>query len=366
MEFGCYPIGVLVTDAGGGLQVLSDVDDTIVCPNPQGSTDPHSIAGVDTRLEAKEIYPGVAELMLGLALGPEETTSTTINSNNSYIIPARPMLLSARPREAFLLLSIAQDSAINVYMEEVGQRNSNPTWGTNIDGSMYGTLLDGTSYNEFGETKAKSYTQVATARPNTRFAFLGDNGQGDVCAAQSMLQSAAKDRMMAVLIHLTQTNPEESITTCEDPETGDFTLDLPESDVVHYHSTHADAALWVYNQKLISCCSAQNVHGAIEEWIACRCDGMCNYELPTGVSVPATRNETLAYCDTLKADQALLQTTIDTCEPEGGCPQPEGLPAFGNGTSSSSSSSSDAATNACHAPSVLLGLLLLLAPNAFS
>jgi hypothetical protein len=343
VQFWCYKTGVLDSDVGGGVQVLSDIDDTIVCPNPQGATDPHQFAGVDTRLEAKETYPGVAELLLGLALGiespPSNATNTSSNSslyNDSYV-PTRPILLSARPREASVL-SISQNSGINVYMEEVGKRNYHPTWGTNIDASMYGTIFDGTSFNEFGETKAKSYAEISSARPNTRFAFLGDNGQGDICAAQSMFQSSSGDQMVAVLIHLTQT-PEESLSECEDPDTGAFALNLTESDKVHYHSTYSDAALWTYNQGLISCCSANNVFVAIEEWVACRCDGNCTFELPTGLSIQATRNETLLYCDELKADQLLLKSAVDECDAQGDCPQPEELPPVGTGASGGSSSS---------------------------
>lgn len=361
IAFWCYKTGVLVNDVGGGVQVLSDVDDTIVCPNPLGATDPHRFAGVDKRLEAKEIYPGVAELMIGLALGLETPPSNSSSANtsssllNGAYVPARPMLLSARPREASVL-SIAQDSGINVYMEGVGQRNYHPTWGVNIDGSMYGTIFDGASSNEFGETKAKGYAEVSAARPNTRFVFLGDNGQGDVCAAQSMLQSSTGDRMVAVLIHLTQ-KPEESITECEDPVSGAFTLNLTESDTVHYHSTHSDAALWMYNQSLISCCSANNVYVAIEEWVACRCNGNCTYELPTGFSEQATRNETLAYCDELKADQILLKSALDQCDPQGNCPQPGELPAVG--TDGGDNTSGGAASHPLFTLT-LLGLLLTI------
>jgi len=69
ITFDCAKLGVLTNDTNGGVQVLSDIDDAIICPNPQGPTDPHYYAGINKRLEAKELYPGVAELLLGLALG---------------------------------------------------------------------------------------------------------------------------------------------------------------------------------------------------------------------------------------------------------------------------------------------------------
>ena len=107
------------------MQVLSDIDDTLVCPNPQGPTDPHSYISVDKRVEAKELYPGVE------------------------YVPARPIMLSARPQKASVF-SISQGSELNLYMEEVGDRNSQSSWGVHSASSMYVTLFDGTSFNEFG------------------------------------------------------------------------------------------------------------------------------------------------------------------------------------------------------------------------
>lgn len=62
ISFGCMPVSTV------GVQVISDIDDTIVCPNPQCdsltscATSPselsHFLAGVDKRLKSKEIYPG--------------------------------------------------------------------------------------------------------------------------------------------------------------------------------------------------------------------------------------------------------------------------------------------------------------------
>ena len=61
-------------------------------------------------MEHKEMYPGVGELMLGLGLGPND-------GNDGQYVPAKPMMLSARPREAQLVLAIDQDSELNVYLE---------------------------------------------------------------------------------------------------------------------------------------------------------------------------------------------------------------------------------------------------------
>jgi len=326
VQFGCAELGVLTTSTDGGLQVLSDVDDTITCANPSTTCDSiasctlegtvsHYLAGIDRRMEHKEMYPGVGELMLGLGLGPND-------GNDGQYVPAKPMMLSARPREAQLVLAIDQDSELNVYLESAGDRLNHTNWGVNTDSSMYGTIFDGTSFKEFGETKAKSYNAMSSERPNTRFAFLGDNGQGDVCGAQSMLESANGDRLEVVFIHEVQ-NPEDAHTACEHPDEGggEFTLNLPESDRVHYHRTHAEAAVWALDKELISCCSAHNVYFAINEWIECRCHGICpEGGLNTGFVDLATRNETLAYCGELRKDQKDLLAVVDECDPGGECP----------------------------------------------
>ena len=335
VEFGCAETGVTVADIpnGGGVQVLSDVDDTVTCSDPSTTCDSiascaaegtvsHFLAGVDRRLEHKEMYPGVAELMLGLALGPGVADG---GGNGGRYYPAKPVMLSARPREAEAMLAIDQDSELNVYLEAVGQRTNHTTWGCNVDASLYGTVFDGTSFKEFGETKAKSYNRISSDLPATRFAFLGDNGQGDVCAAQSMLESENGDRVVAVFIHVVQP-PADAHTACESPDTGDFALDLPAGvdDRVHYFGTYPDAALWALRRDLISCCSASNVHSAVSEWIACRCEGSCPEAgcLPTGVCVRTVRNETFAYCDDLRDDLELLAAEIRTCDVDRTCPTP--------------------------------------------
>eukprot|EP00567_Pseudictyota_dubia_P007443 CAMPEP_0197439058 /NCGR_PEP_ID=MMETSP1175-20131217/5879_1 /TAXON_ID=1003142 /ORGANISM="Triceratium dubium, Strain CCMP147" /LENGTH=547 /DNA_ID=CAMNT_0042968889 /DNA_START=52 /DNA_END=1695 /DNA_ORIENTATION=+ len=351
VEFGCAETGVLGVDVarGGGVQVLSDVDDTIKCPFPQCAElrdcSPldvkHYLAGVDVRLEDGEFYPGVAELMLGLALGPgaNATGNATANETTSAappaFVPAKPMLLSARPNEFNALLGISQDNDLNQYYERVGRREDRPSYGVNVDSSMYGTITDGTSHTEFGQTKARHYNDVSTKRPNTRFAFLGDNGQGDVCAAQSMLESRNGGRMVAVLIHESQPDPAKVLTECQQPDGDDFTLTLSEGDyngAVHFHKTHSDAALWALNRGLLSCCSAESVHHAVAEWAACRCEpeegnnatSSCAYNdtipPPTGpYHTPETRASARAYCADVESDQKALAAGIALCDPSGGC-----------------------------------------------
>ena len=304
-----------------------------VCPSPQctSKTDCSTgdgslsgfIAGKDNRLDHKEFYPGVGEIMLGLARGPKADLG-----DDPKFQPAKPIFLSARPKEAQVVLAMDQSSVLNLYLENVGDR-LNMTFGANVDQSMYGTLFDGSSFTEMGETKAKSFDEIGARLPQTRFLFMGDNGQGDVCAAQAMLESDVGDRLAAVLIHQTE-SMSNMVKDCEDGPR-DFTSDLNEGDFdgrVHYHTSHSDAALWLLEIGLISCCSATVVHQAVEEFIACRCDGgdCGTHGLPTGVATKATRSDTVEYCATMKADQELLRVKVDECPVD--CPRLDTFKGF--------------------------------------
>lgn len=316
IRFGCAKTGTTTADSGG-LQILSDIDDTVVCPNPNCEKPTecrspedlkHYMAGTDRRLESGEFYPGVAELLLGLARGPGD--GRDVDGDAPYV-PAKPILLSARPRELEKFLGMDQDSPINVHLETTGRAHSHPHWGVNIDDSLYGTLTDGRSFTEFGQTKARSYLKLSEERETTRFGFLGDNGQGDACAAQAMLEAAdgSGERMEVVLIHLTQ-DTERAHTECQQPNGDDFTLDLPEGESVHYFRVYSDAARWAWERGLVSVCAARTVYEAVERWRRCRCPGVaggCEEEkVFTGVTEVATRNETLQYCEEVGVAQAAL------------------------------------------------------------
>ena len=125
------------------------------------------------------------------------------------------------------------------------------------------------------------------------------------------------------MIHQVKKNEEVNMK-CESPEGSgiDFTLDLPESEKVHYYRTYSDAAMWAFRKQLISCCSASNVFYAIDEFVACRCDGnVCPEQgLTTGISEKASRNETLEFCEELRIDQVELSKLVDKCDPRGQCP----------------------------------------------
>lgn len=329
VKFGCVETGILVEDEekGGGLQIYSDTDDTIKCTDTQCLTPVECrsipdylsyIGGYDTRLEHGEIYPGVPELMLGISLGPGYDPRT----DSYWFTPPRPGVMSARFREVSFILAETQDSKVNVAFEKVGARYGQPSWGINVDLSKYGKMSDN-NHSEFGQTKAESYNELSNKNPNTRYAWFGDNGQGDVCAAQSMLESANGDRMMVVFIHDVKPN---SLQECISPNGTFFTVNLPESDKVHYFTEHSEAAEWALDYNFISCCSAANVYHSVNEWVDCRCDGGECPLLPNGQTEQTTKSETLVYCEDVKNAQSSLLAAVNSCDPDGACPVPPELP----------------------------------------
>ena len=73
------------------------------------------------------------ELILGLALDPMDGRGA---GECQLFVPAKPMILSVRPRKLEAFMGIDQDSPINTYFIA---RTRTVSLGINIDGSMYGT-----------------------------------------------------------------------------------------------------------------------------------------------------------------------------------------------------------------------------------
>jgi len=330
-----------------GVQVVSDIDDTIECPNPSkrdgtGFFIPW-LKGVDKRIEQKEIYPGVAELMLGLALGPAYNPAV-----ERKIVAAKVLLLSAQPESLHNIrekLGYSNDK-INKHFEDVGKQNHQSDWGINTGDSMYGSFTDNLKFDSdfvlwvaesprrfrnMGRTKAKQFIELSEARKNTRFIFFGDNGQGDVCAAQFMLE---RTNMVAAFIHKTQ-RESKAITECLPPDTkipgqkltpfGNVDLDLKDvQDKVHFFKTHSKATKLAFDNKFISCCSARLVWEAVEEWYNSKdgCEGKAeNCDNDCKDDDCNTRKQ---YCCDVKKDQAILETTFSECNAKSQCQHMDG------------------------------------------
>lgn len=177
-------------DAAAGFVVLSDVDDTMKCSGgPPGGADKACLG-----TQAHELYPGVAVFSLALARG------TLDDQNPRSVIP-----LSARPTELKAVLAMKGDSKENhAYQAAALRAGLGATWGLDVDNAQYGSLFDLsdfsdligsfdtdlTRYDKLGHRKYVNWKAI-TGTFGKASVFVGDNGQGDVVAAQMMLMRSA-------------------------------------------------------------------------------------------------------------------------------------------------------------------------------
>ena len=126
-----------------------------------------------------------------------------------------------------------------------------------------------------------------------------------------MLRDVHASKLSYVLIHEVK-GREDELKTCFLPKTGteagaevEFPMDIDKYPNVRYVRTFADAAAFLRREGAINCPSTLEVRRAIADWSKCRCDGECDAQAmkyPPQIMQKATRSETLAYCDELKAD----------------------------------------------------------------
>jgi len=180
------PLGHSALSSGEGLLVMSDVDDTMKCSGgPPAGADSECLGTVKGGM-----YPGMAEFMLALSRGAADERQ-----------PRSVIPLSARPKALKLLLGMKASDPMSVAFAAAARALGVEGWGLDTESAMYGALSDTTDfkelagirdtdltrYDKLGYRKYENWKRKATdlGMPG---AFVGDNGQGDVVAAQMMLK----------------------------------------------------------------------------------------------------------------------------------------------------------------------------------
>eukprot|EP00929_Paragymnodinium_shiwhaense_P055570 TRINITY_DN27843_c0_g1_i1.p1 TRINITY_DN27843_c0_g1~~TRINITY_DN27843_c0_g1_i1.p1 ORF type:complete len:354 (+),score=71.76 TRINITY_DN27843_c0_g1_i1:86-1147(+) len=168
------------TKAGfGALLVMSDIDDTITCPTADRSAT-KDLAGYDIcpGMEHNQIYHGYAAFIHVLGLG--------FDSAEFQIVSANPI-----PKEFGAIKSYLQQGgeycteqmtkaglpAIPVAPRNDGKwihKGALPTGGLGMTSNAHKTM---------GVRKLNQLAKQATGGGFDRIVFMGDTGQGDVCAA---------------------------------------------------------------------------------------------------------------------------------------------------------------------------------------
>lgn len=215
-------------------KILSDVDDTLVC---SGGNYP---AGVDKSYPHKAIYPGVLSFYRELDLGIEGEDTWDVDRVGNLVF------LSARPH---VYKSLSESRTFLKFQQIEGLR-ARPAL-------LSGNLGSGTKYLLNDDTKAlaitkyQSFKEYITLYPEYKSVFIGDNGQGDVIAAEYMfrdkdLLSAAGDMSLSrAYMHVVQPLNQTRVDDIK------YRNPFQVNHQICYFSTYIDAAIDAYNHRLI-------------------------------------------------------------------------------------------------------------------
>mmetsp|Transcript_29911 Transcript_29911/g.41649 ORF Transcript_29911/g.41649 Transcript_29911/m.41649 type:complete len:593 (-) Transcript_29911:107-1885(-) len=171
-------------------KILSDVDDTLFS---SGGRFP---AGIDATYKHHELYPGVLafykELDLGLA-----------KSNNGEWPPhwrGNLAFLSARPH-VYKDWSQAKSYKLFSQLKKSHNLHTTPTL---LAGELFSSFqMFRGDFNPMAHKKAQNFFEYSSLYPEYKFVFIGDNGQGDVIAAEMILEKYS-ERLEGVFIHKVQ------------------------------------------------------------------------------------------------------------------------------------------------------------------
>ena len=175
-------------------KILSDVDDTLFS---SGGKYP---AGLDARFPPYQVYPGVLEFYKELDLGVDNPCSAS-----GYWNPAdlgNLVFLSARPH----VYKDKSERASLAVFEKIRKNDGMYQVPALLAGSIESgaQMLFSGNYKPMAQMKFKNFDEYAQLySPEHQFCFIGDNGQGDVLAAE-MISEKYKNKVEAVFIHQIQ------------------------------------------------------------------------------------------------------------------------------------------------------------------
>lgn len=237
-------------------KIVSDIDDTLTC-----SFGP-SLAGIDQSYPPKTIYPGVLrfyrELDLGIAGSDGEWDKDRVG--NLVFLSARPHvykdLAESKTFEKFKSLKCKDN----------GWRGMHTT-----PSLLAGSLETGSSFlfrglmEPIAQKKFDNFREYSALYPEFKLVFIGDNGQGDVRAAEMILDSERhkeehKKNLERIYIHQVQPLHKTFATYAESKSLS--------SQNICYFLTYVDAALDAYRKRFIRCTGLRRIcQAAIEDFI---------------------------------------------------------------------------------------------------
>jgi len=172
-------------------KILSDVDDTLF------SSGGHFPAGIDRSYPHHVLYPGVTSFYRELDLGSSSASGEWEEGRQGNLA-----FLSARPH-------VYKDKSERKSYQKFEELRLRQQMGLHtVPTLLSGSLDSGFSmfrglYEPMSFKKFENFTQYAALYPEFSFAFIGDNGQGDVRAGEMMLE-ALGGQVEAIFIHQVQ------------------------------------------------------------------------------------------------------------------------------------------------------------------
>lgn len=212
-------------------KILSDVDDTLVC---SGGSFPK---GMDTGYPKQSLYPGVIAFYRELDLG------TTGPDSIDHLRMGNLAFISARPH---VYKDVSESQTYNKFrqLQEKRGLHTSPTLlaGSLDTGSKFLVLKDSEA---LARKKYENFQEYLSLYPEFSCVFVGDNGQGDVRAAELVLDDPLFQHYLTrTYIHVVQNLEDMHVRAsnfkCHDNPRG-----------VCYFSTYVDAAIDAFDQGLV-------------------------------------------------------------------------------------------------------------------
>jgi hypothetical protein len=252
-------------------QVISDVDDTL---KSSGGVHVFDIAlgGIDTQYPRNTIYPGVAEFMLQLSIGPttpisssSSSSSSSSESSSSAIIIPKVAILTARAYELKVFLELKESNPLAVLFRQTASQYETPMtkdWG--FAPILYGSIAEWILQDRKGLRKFHNFEQLLQLQQQQnqnitstssspplnivlKYIYVGDTGEYDEEAGMAMLQYYPQ-YVQAIFLHVV-TNDDMAIRT--------NTVPIPHTKYINgrpiiYFRTYVGAAISAFEHGLIS------------------------------------------------------------------------------------------------------------------
>eukprot|EP00746_Dinoflagellata_sp_MGD_P023033 gnl/MRDRNA2_/MRDRNA2_153932_c0_seq1.p1 gnl/MRDRNA2_/MRDRNA2_153932_c0~~gnl/MRDRNA2_/MRDRNA2_153932_c0_seq1.p1 ORF type:complete len:861 (+),score=137.01 gnl/MRDRNA2_/MRDRNA2_153932_c0_seq1:96-2678(+) len=106
------------------------------------------------------------------------------------------------------------------------------------------------SWQQVGELKARAFEEHVQLYPEYDYVFCGDNGQGDLLAAERMLQSPFQDKVKAAFIN--DVKPHNEHLSLHPQNTYDSKMDLQDGPRIFFSKTYIGSAAMAFQKELLS------------------------------------------------------------------------------------------------------------------